>query len=246
LRDNQRYLPPSVRRQFALLVTPPSPIALDIAETNIVLPRYQLAELPLTVVRQSGFDGAIAFTALSGGQLGEESQGRKQVFYRFPTATAQQPQVVGTFHSRSQANEGQERVDLFATTQVGTRRVTLNRSVNLSIKPAVEVAIEPVQLVVAPGGMSKIKLVAKRLPSFTGSVTVTMNSQPGVTLPMTVVIPEGQPTAEIELRVSPDTKPRRERIRFVTTASVGGFQEEPRPAELDLEIKLDVPAAGGK
>jgi len=246
LRDNQRYLPPSVRHQFALQVTPPSPFSLELTDSAIVLPRYQVAELPLSPVRQAGFDGPISFTASSGGQLGEETQGRKQVFYRFPIATAQQPQVAGTFHSRSQANEGQERVDLFATTLIGSRRVTLNRSVNLSIKPAVEVTIEPAQLVLSPGKSSKIKLVAKRLPSFTGPVTVTTNPQPGVTLPSAVVLVEGQTQAEIELHVSGETKPRRERIRFTATATVGNFQEEPRPAELDLEIKLETPPTSGK
>lgn len=246
LRDNQRYLPPSVRSQFALLVTPASPFTFDLAETTVVLPRYQVAELPFMPVRQPGFDAAIAFTAHSGGQLGEEAQGRKQVFYRFPTADGTQPRVVGTFHSRSQANEGQERVDVFATTRIGSRRVTLNRSVSLNIKPAVEVAIEPAQVVVAPGKSVKLTLVAKRLPSFTGPVTVTTNPQPGVTLPSQLVIVEGQGTAEIELQVAADTKPRRERIRFTATASVGAFQEEPRPAELDLEIKLEVPSTSGK
>lgn len=246
LRDNQRYLPPSVRTEFALLVTPPAPFQLDAADSPVILPRYQVAELPLGLTREPGFQGLVAFAALSAGQLGEETQGRKQVFYRAPVAAADQSAARATFHSRSQANEGQERVDLYATAQLGERRITLNRSVQLSIKPAFELVLEPPQAVLAPGASATIRLNAKRLPSFAGPIQVALTAQPGVTAPAMLEIPAGQASVEFTVSAAPDVKPRRERIRCVATATVGGFQEEPRPVELDLEVKLPPPPAPAK
>jgi hypothetical protein len=245
LRDNQRYLPPSTRESAALLVTEPTPFELTEASRPAVLPRYQHVELPLTPVRVSGFEEPITFHAISGGQLGEESQGRKQVFYRFPTAGKEQATVLGTIHSRSQANEGEERVDVLATARVGSRRVTLVRSVNLSVKPVFELQLEPATLVAAPGTSTRVKLIAKRLPSFDGPIEVTANPQTGITLPIPLELAAGQESLEFDVRIADDVKPRRERIRFIATAQVGAFQEEPRPKELDLDIKQPpMPPAG--
>lgn len=245
LRDNQRHLPGSVRSQLAVQIVEPAPVQWEPAESTVILPRYLEAALPLALNRSAGFDGPLEVRAWSGGQLGEESQGRRQVFYR---AIAGGPGVapVVTFHSRSQANEGQERVDLYATAQIGARRTTLHRSVQLQIKPAVEPALEPNQLTLAPGGVAKLKLLARRLPSFNGPATVTVANLPaGIELPTTIALAAGQEFVELEVKVAADAKPRRERLRFTTTATVGSFQEEPRPAELDLEIKLP-PAPEGK
>lgn len=237
LRDNQRTLPPSVTDKLAIQITPPSPVAIDLADNKVVLPRYQQVAVPMQIARQGGYAGEIVFTAAGTQQVGEESQGRRQVFVRFPVATADQPQVAGTIHSRSQANEGTERVDVCGMTKSGSRSIYLKRSLILVIKPAFELEIEPNKLTLPPGGREKVMLKVKRLPSFAGAVTIEPTIPLGLTFPETIVIPEGNDSMEIEVGVPADGKPRRERIRLVASAPVNGFQEEPRPKDLEIEIK---------
>ncbi len=236
LRDNQRWLPPSVTRCLALQVTPPAPFGVDLAETSWVLPRYQQVGLPLAITRLAGFEEPITFSG-AGGQVGEESQGRRQVFGRFPVAQKDQPTITATFHSRSQANEAKDRVDLLAVGKQGSRTVTLVRCFTLDVRPAFEISLEPAQVMLAPGEKSRVKLVSKRLPSFAGDIVVSPSTASGVTLPPMITIPAGQSEVEVDLTVAPGAQPRRERIRFLAVATVDGFQEELRPVELDLEIK---------
>ena len=238
LRDNQRWLPPSVKTGLALQVTPSTPFTFEPADAIVTLPRYQQAPLSIQTTRAAGFDGPITFAA-TGGQLGEESQGRRQVFARFPTATSAQPTITATFHSRSQAQDLKERIDISATAKHASRSITLTRSVTLAVRPAFEVTLEPAQVTVAPGGTVKLKLVAARLSSFSGDVTIMPTTSLGVTLPTTITIPAGQPSVEVDVVVAADSKPRREKIRFAATGTVNGFQEEPRPIELDLVVKLE-------
>lgn len=237
LRDNQRTLPPSVTDKLAVQITPPSPVAIDLADNKFVLPRYQQVAVPMQIARREGYAGEIAFTAAGTQQVGEESQGRRQVFVRFPVATADQPQVAGTIHSRSQANEGTERVDVCGMAKSGSRAIYLKRSLMLTIKPVFELEIEPNKLTLAPGGREKVMLKVKRLPSFAGAVTIESTIPSGITFPENMVIPEGRESLEIEVATAADGKPRRERIRLTASAPVNGFQEEPRPKDLEIEIK---------
>ena len=242
LRDNQRYLPPSVKDRLALQITPPIPFAVEPAEPIVVLPRYLHTPLQIQTTRQTGFEAPITFSA-AGGQLGEESEGRKQVFARIAPSQGNAAATVATFHSRSQANEAKERVDISASTSFGSRRVTLIRSVNLHVQPGFEVALEPVQLTLEPGKTAKVKLTAKRLAGFDGPVTIRPTTFAGVTVPELVTIAAGETIAEVEIVVAATCQPRRDRVRFPSTGQVGAFQEEPRQAELDLEVKLPAPPA---
>ncbi|MCE9524493.1 MAG: PPC domain-containing protein [Planctomycetales bacterium] len=242
LRDNQRWLPPSVTDKLAVQITPPTPFTVELASNNFTLPRYQHADVPIQVGRIVGFDGAIDFLATGTQQLGQESQGRRQVFARFPTATPDKAAITGTIHSRSQANEGTERVDIRATARQGTRWIQLDRSIMLAIKPAFEIEVEPAKLTLAPGDKRTVKLVAMRLLSFAGAVTIIPSSPPGITLPASITIPADKPSVEIEIAIPSSMKPNRERIRFLATAPVNGFQEEPRAKELEIEIKEPTPA----
>jgi hypothetical protein len=237
LRDNQRTLPPSITDKLAVQITPPAPVSIDLASDQFTLPRYQQVAVPLQITRRNGYTAEIAFTALGTQQVGEESQGRRQVFTRFPVATADQPQFAGTIHSRSQANEGTERVDLCAIAKDGARSIYLKRSLLLAIKPAFEIEIDPSKLTLPPGGKTKVTLTAKRLPSFAGAINIEFTIPLGLALPETIVIPEGKESAEIEIAVAAESRPRRERIRLVASAPVNGFQEEPRPKDLEIEIK---------
>jgi hypothetical protein len=242
LRDNQRWLPASVKNRLSLQITPPSPFNAEPAEALVILPRYQQAPLVVNTQRAAGFEAPITFHAVGGGQFGEEAEGRRQVFSRFPSSTGATAAITASFHSRSQANDATERIDISATSQHGSRSVTLVRSIMLQVKPAFELEIEPKQLIVAPGTTMKIKLLAKRLPSFSGAIKVSPTAFTGVTVPTALTIEESQSSIEFDFVVAADCQPRRDRLRFPSTGQVGVFQEEPRQPELDLEVKLPTPA----
>lgn len=246
LRDNQRWLPPSITDKLAVQITPPTPFNVELASSNVTLPRYQQANVHLQISRIAGFKEEISFLATGTQQLGQESQGRRQVFARFPTATSDMPAVTGTIHSRSQANEGTERVDIRAMARQGTRSIQLERSVMLAIKPAFEMEVEPAKLTLAPGGMATVKFMAMRLPSFSGEVKITSSTPLGIAIPESMVIPADKSSVEIEVKVEATLKPGNQRIRFVATAPVNGFQEEPRAKDLEIEIKEPAPAAATK
>ena len=237
LRDNQRWLPPSVTDKLAVQITPPAPFTVELADNKFTLPRYQHVDLPLQVARSGGFDGPVSVVAIGSQQLGDESQGRRQVFARFPIATSQTPAFTGTIHSRSQANDGTERVDLRATGQHGTRSIQFTRSLMLAIKPAFEITIPAMKLTLPPGGQASVPLSVQRLPSFAGEVTITLTPPPGITLPSSITFPPGESDIEIQVSVAADVKPHTERIRLLATGLVNGFQEEPRPKDLEIEIK---------
>ncbi len=239
LRDNQRWLPPSVRTRFALQITPPSPFGVELEESEVILPRYLQSPLRMATPRVEGFADTITFRATGGGQFGEEAEGRRQLFYRFPPASAAERSVVGTFHSRSQANDAVERVDIAATGVADGRSVTLVRSVTLRVQPAYQLEFETKSVTLAPGDSTPVRIEAKRLTGFVGPITLTPASTPlaDIELPAELTLPAEGSKIEFTLRVSPDAKPRRERIRIASTARVGSFQEEPRPLELEVEIK---------
>lgn len=241
LRDNQRWLPSSTKDRLALQITPPSAFAVEPAEKVVTLPRYQQVGLAMQTARKPGFESPIAFHAVGTGQLGEEAEGRRQVFSRFPKSEGTSSAIEGSFHSRSQANEQIERVDISAEGKDGQRSIKFVRSIMLQVKPAYELDMEPKLLTLAPGTTEKIKLTAKRLPSFDGEVTISPTTFSGVTVPKTLKIPAGQTSAECEIVVAADAQPRRDRVRFPSFAQVGVFQEEPRQLELDLEVKIPAP-----
>jgi hypothetical protein len=239
LRDNQRWLPPSVRTRFALQITPPSPFGVDLAEAEVTLPRYLQAPLRMNTPRVAGFTDTITFRATGGGQFGEESEGRRQLFYRFPAALAADQSVTGTFYSRSQANDAVERIDVAATGVSDGRSVTLVRSLTLRVQPAYQLELEAKSVTLAPGGSAPVHIEAKRLTGFSGPITILPASTPpaDITLPKELVLPAEGSKIEFQLTVAADAKPRRERIRLASNARVGAFQEEPRPVELEVEIK---------
>lgn len=238
LRDNQRYLPPSVTNRLALQITPPAPFSVELAEPLVTLPRYLQAELKLAITRQEGCDCPIRFSA-SGGQLGEESQGRRQVFGRYPVAEKGQTQAVATIHSRSQAQEAKERIDLTATGIHQGREIKLVRSFTLDCRPGFAITCDPPSLVLPPSGVGKARLVVNRLPQFNGEVSVERASNFNLLAPDALLIPAGQDGVDFEVTVPADAKPGKQRLRFTASGQVGAFREEPRPLEFEVEIKVE-------
>jgi hypothetical protein len=236
LREDQRRLPPTLTDRMALQITPPAPFDVELPSPSIVLPRFQQADLAIATTRTAGFESPITF-AVAGGQLGDEAEDRHRVFARLPAAMPGQSQVVGTLHSRILSNEAKVRVDLSATAEHQGRMITLVRAFELDLKPAFDVAIEPAQVSLDPGGSIKLKLSASRLPSFAGPIGVNFNPVPGLTLPETVTLAAGGESAEIELAIPLDFAPRKFKLRYQGTGVVNKFEEETRPKDLDIEVK---------
>lgn len=237
LRENQRWLPATVTRGVALQVVPAIPFTVELAEPQLTLPRYLQSTATIITTREAGFVEPIAFTAL-GGQCGEERQGRKQVFARIPLATTDQLSVPALFISRSLANDVTERIDVTAVARHGTRTITLQRSLQLSVKPGFEVTIDPPPpTTLPPGSKFQVRLAVQRLPSFAGPVTIEPQRIAGIELPEQLTIASDANGAEFEVSIPEDFRQGRHRFRFVATGQVGNFQEEPRPKEFDLEVK---------
>ncbi|MBL8826849.1 MAG: hypothetical protein JNM18_07660 [Planctomycetaceae bacterium] len=252
LRENQRRLPPSLTNQIALQIAPPTPFSVELPQPEVTLVRYLSIDVPIQTTRVTGFKSPITFKA-RGGQLGEEREIRRQIYTRFQPAGPEQLNVAGKFLSRNLPNEAKDRIDLFATAIDGDRKVTLVRSFDLELKAGFDVVAEPKPVSVLPGEKVKFELVATRLPPFTGAITVEQSDQPnqgppaGITLPEKVVIPAGKDRVEVELSVAADVKPGRLRVRLESRAPVGEFLEEPRPKDVEIEVKKpDVKPAEAK
>lgn len=238
LRENQRWLPATVTRSIALQIVPAVPFSVELAAPELVLPRYQQATATIVTTREAGFAEPIQFTAL-GGQCGEERQGRKQVFARIPAATTEQLSVPALFVSRSLANDVSERIDVTAVAKHGDRTVTLQRSLQLTVKPGFEVTLDPPPpTTLPPGSKFNVRLAVQRLPSFAGPVSIEPQPIAGLQLPELITIAAEATSAEFEVALPTDFRPGRHRFRFTATGQVGNFQEEPRPKEFDLEVKV--------
>jgi hypothetical protein len=240
LRENQRRLPPSLARTVALQVTPPSPFSVELPEPTITLVRFLSAEFPIHTARRGGYAGELSFKAV-GGQLGEESEIRRQVYTRFTPATAGQPTPRGTFYSRNLPNDARDRVDLSTLGIVDGRRIELVRSFDLELKGGFDVTVEPKTVTVAPGETAAVRLLAGRNAPFTGAVTIEPQESPGLELPAKLEIPAGSDGVDLKIAIPADFAPRRVRIRYQASGKVGEFVEEPRPKDIDLDVKLPPP-----
>ena len=237
LRENQRWLPATCTRSIALQIIPAVPFTVELAAPDLVLPRYQQATATIVTTRDGGFAEPISFSAL-GGQCGEEKQGRKQVFARIADAKKDQASVPALFISRSLANDVSERIDVTAVAKHGNRMVTLQRSLQLIVKPGFEVTIDPPPpTVLPPGSNFNLRLALQRLPSFAGPVEIEVQPISGLQLPEKLTIAAEANSAEIAVVIPEDFRQGRHRFRFTATGQVGNFQEELRPKEFDLEVK---------
>jgi hypothetical protein len=72
-------------------------------------------------------------------------------------------------------------------------------------------------------------------------VTIEPQRIAGLELPEQLLIPAEGNSTEFEVNIPTDFRQGRHRFRFVATGQVGNFQEEPKPKEFDLEVKLPPP-----
>jgi hypothetical protein len=194
-------------------------------------------EVKVHTTRTSDFTGPIEIFGIGGNQLGEESQGRRQVFGRYKPATAAEPVVTASFHSRSQANEVKERCDLKAVGKLGKRTTTLYRSFTLDCRPAFKLTPEAPSLAVEPGQTTKVKLILERWPTFHGAVSVNTMPNAQLTFPESLTIAAEASSVEFDVTVPATAKPGKQKIRVTGVSTVAGFQEELRPIDVEIEIK---------
>jgi hypothetical protein len=236
LRDDQRHLPPSLTERIALMITPPPPFSVELPEQLVRLTRYQTAEFPIVTTRAPGFVSPITFT-VAGGQIGSEKEERNQVYARFQPATAERLATSGTFFNRILTNLAKHRVDLTASAEVNGHRVNLIRTFTLDVQSAFKPTFEPELPTTEPGGKVKVKLLANRVSTFDGDVTITLGPQPGFKFPENVTIPKGQPSIEIELEADAKLNPSRYNLRQQVAGFVGKYEESFNLPNIPIEIK---------
>lgn len=241
LRANQRRLPPSLADRIAVQITPPAPFGMELPEPAVTLVRFLSIDVPVATTRKPEFKGPITFKAI-GGQIGEESEIRRQIYVRYDPASPEQLNTKLSFYSRNLPNEQKDRIDVAAIGEFDGRRVSLIRSFDLELKAAFDIAPEePKPITLLPGESAKVKLLANRLAPFTGPIKVEIQETPGITLPTSIAFAEGQQSVEVEVKVAADFQPRRVQIRLPGQALVGKFVEDGRPKILDLDVKKPEP-----
>lgn len=240
LRENQRRLPPSLSDRVALQITPPSPFTVETPDAVVTLVRYLTARFPIHVVFKPYCETELAFKAV-GGQLGEESEIRRQVYTRFTPATSKNPIAYGTFYSRNLPQDRIERVDLSTAGELNGRRVRLVRSFDLDLRPGYKVTASEKGLVLAPGEKKTVVLTVDRHPSFTGPVTIEPTPVAGLAIPEQIIVAANETTANLDLDIPADMAVGRPQLRLFFKAKVGEFQEEGTPLNLGLEIKIPPP-----
>jgi hypothetical protein len=240
LREDQKRLPPALTDRLAVQVTPKIPFAFELTERTIKLPRYQQADIPITITRSAGYEGAITFTA-KGGQLADKNEGRTRVYTEFPTATAKMTEVRGSIHSKILSNLGKVRVEVSATGSHEGRKITLTRTFELNLISAFQLNSEPAKLTVGPGANFKVRLQTTREKTFDEAITIKMPTIPGLTLPETVNILKGQNTVDINVGVSSEINSGRYNVQANAHAQVSGFEEELRFSVVEIEVKKPEP-----
>lgn len=240
LREDQKRLAPSLTDRLAVQVTPPAPFTMDLPEPKVTLARYQRAPVPVATTRIAGFDGPITFTA-KGGQLADKNEGRTRVYADFPNATPAEPKVAGVIVSKILSNVAKSRIEVSGTATHQGRRVTLTRTFELNLTTAFAVTGEPAKLSLLPGESARVRVLANRVKTFDGDVTVHLPAINGLNLPETLVIPKGQPGVDLDIRVAPDCPANRYSIQPRSTGTVDGFEEEHRGTLVEVEVKKAEP-----
>lgn len=236
LREDQQLLPPSLTHQLAVMVTPPAPFQIELPTQLVELTRFQTAEFPIVTTRNVGFAAPITFK-VKGGQIGVETEERNQVYARFTPATVEQLKSTGTFYNRILTNLAKHRVDLTASAELNGQRINITRTFTLDVRSAFQPTYEPAQITTLPGGTVRVKILANRVPTFDGPVTLTIGPHSGFKFPETVQIPRGQASVEIDVKAEPQTNPGRHDIRVQVAGFVGKYEESLNAPNLQIEIK---------
>lgn len=236
LRDDQLHLPPSLTNRFAVLVTPAASFDVELPEESVLITKYVDSQFSIATTRKADFDSPIAFTA-RGGQIGDESEERSNVFVRLPPATVTEPNVSGGIFNRILTNYGKTRVDFAATATEGPRLVTLNRTFELEIKPAFAPAPESATVEVEPGGLAQIRILANRTRDFGGAVKLTAKPLLGFQFLEVHEIPADAAHVDVAVQSTAETKPGNYQIRFVARGRVGSYEEEVNGPNVTITVK---------
>ncbi len=237
LRPDQRELPPSLTDRIALQVTAPPPFDFTLPDAQLMMPKYQTAQLRIETRREPGFDAPISFAA-RGGQIGDEREERVQVYFRAPQATAATPHIAGTFANRILTQYQKHRVDVTASAVLQGRSVQLTRTFQLEIRPAFEPKFAPAEIELLPGEKASVTIAAQRVPTFDGELTlVNQNPQTMIEATEQFVIGKAHADLPLEISIKPDTNPGRYELRYEANAYVGKFQESVRSAALVINVK---------
>ncbi len=236
LRADQLCPPPSLINRIALLITPPAPFDVQLPQQQVLVTKYLDGDFPIATTRSDGFDAPVTFTA-KGKEIGPESEERSKVYLRFPEARPDDLNVKGLIFNRILTPFGKFRVDLSATAPAGDRRVTLNRTFDLEVKPGFSPTPESAKIETIPGGTVKFRLMANRTPAFDGPVTLTATPLRGFRHPEKVTITAGQDSIDIEVAADADTRPGRHTLRFISRGYVGKYEEEVRGPNITIDLK---------
>jgi hypothetical protein len=240
LREDQRRLPAALTDRFAVQVTGAAPFTFELPENLVTLGRYQRADFPIVTTRVAGFDAPIVFTA-RGGQLAEKEDIRTRVYAAFVPATPRELHVTGSIHSRILSNLGKTRIDVQATALHQGRRITLTRNFDLDLRPAFRVTAETDKQPLNPGATAKVRLLADRIKTFDGPVTVQISPVQGLDLPATVAIPRGVASVDLEIKIPADRTPGRLGIRARSVGTVGEFEEEQQSELVNIDVRKPEP-----
>ena len=155
---------------------------------------------------------------------------------RFTPATTDRLTASGTFFNRILTQLNKHRVDLTASAEVNGHRVNLIRTFRLEVQSAFQPTFEPALPTVEPGKTVRVKILANRVPTFDGPVTLNLNPQSGLVFPTSIEIPRGQPSVDFEIKVDSKLNPGRHGLRIEVAGFVGKYEESFNLPNLQIEI----------
>lgn len=236
LREDQLRPPASLTDRISLLITPPAQFDVQLPEATLLITKYVDGEFPIVTTRSHGFSAPISFTA-RGGQIGDESEERSNIFLRLPMATPDNPNVTGLVFNRILTDYRKARIEVSATASEETRRVTLNRTFDLDLKAAFAPTPEPASLQIEPGGIAKFRLLANRTQVFAGPLILTPSKLNGFSYPEKFEIPADQSSVDVELKAALETAEGNYQLSLVTRGYVGKYEEEVNGPNITITIK---------
>ena len=82
----------------------------------------------------------------------------------------------------------------------------------------------------------QVRVIADRLKPFDGEMPVRLSAAPGLTLPENIIMPRGQTSVDLELKIAPDRMPGRVSINLYGSAVVNSFEEDYHGGRFDVEV----------
>jgi len=236
LREDQRRLPPSVTDRLAVVVIPSVPFDFEISTPEVILPRYLHTEFLIETTRVDGFTDPIEFVA-RGGLLEYKQLQMPSVLAEIPTGSSDRHELTATLSSGVNTSLTKHLVTVTGTAQQGLRTINLTRTFQLEVKVAYAPSVDPPKLELPPGGSARVRLHANRLKPFDGELKVRPSQQDGIDLPEELVVPAGQDSIDVEVKVSGQIKPGTYKIKLPGSARIDKFFEEGAGDPLEIVVK---------